>query len=125
MIPAWAGRYVGLAFRDHGRDREGVDCWGLLSLVMREQYGVELPSYADRYASAKEREEIAALLLVGVDTEGWYPVSALRAGLSALSPTEQESHLEGRATASAIISSKTASSASRAAASMKLLAWSS
>ena len=80
MIPTWAAAYVGLPFLDQGRNREGVDCFGLVRLVLAEQFSVELPSYTERYASATERDEVAALLLVGVDESGWYPVSAMRAG---------------------------------------------
>ena len=41
------GDYIGLSFRDHGRDRAGVDCYGLVVLVLREQCGIEVhePAY--------------------------------------------------------------------------------
>ena len=32
-VPIWAGHYIGLPFRDHGRDRSGLDCWGLIATV--------------------------------------------------------------------------------------------
>ncbi len=44
-VPLWAGRYIGLPFMTHGRDRSGLDCWGLARLVMAEQLGRALPSY--------------------------------------------------------------------------------
>jgi hypothetical protein len=47
--PTWAGVYVGIPFRDHGRDREGCDCWGLVRLVIAERTGVALPCYATDY----------------------------------------------------------------------------
>lgn len=46
MLPRWAEQYVGLPYRPLGRDREGCDCWGLLALVLREQFGYELPDYS-------------------------------------------------------------------------------
>lgn len=44
-LPGWAGQYVGLPYAPGGRDRAGIDCWGLYSLIMREQFGMELPPY--------------------------------------------------------------------------------
>jgi len=45
MIPAWCERYIGIPYVESGRDRAGLDCWGLLVLIWREQYGVDLPAY--------------------------------------------------------------------------------
>src|SRR4051812_13879091 len=62
-IPIWAGRYIGLPFADHGRDRAGLDCWGLLRLVMAEQFGVALPSYSGEYQRTTQVEKISALVV--------------------------------------------------------------
>jgi cell wall-associated NlpC family hydrolase len=47
MIAPWAAQYVGLRFKANGRCREdgGIDCYGLVRLVLLEQYGIELPRY--------------------------------------------------------------------------------
>lgn len=42
MIPAWAGRYVGVAF-----ERETMNCWSLVRLVFLMERGIELPPYDD------------------------------------------------------------------------------
>lgn len=41
----WPEAYVGLPWRALGRDRAGLDCWGLVRLVMIEQRGIELPPW--------------------------------------------------------------------------------
>lgn len=61
-IPFWAGHYIGLPFLDHGRDRMGLDCWGLVRLVMAEQFGIALPSYTHEYQRTTQIEKIAELI---------------------------------------------------------------
>ncbi len=55
-------RFVGIPWADKGRDFAGVDCWGLLWLVMRELRGIEVPSYSDRYVTAGDRRALNALI---------------------------------------------------------------
>lgn len=49
MTASWAEQYVGLPYRARGRDRQGIDCWGLVRLVLREQFGTDVPEYAGHY----------------------------------------------------------------------------
>lgn len=62
-VPIWAGRYIGLPFHDHGRDRSGLDCWGLVRLVLAEQFGFALPSLVHEYERTTQVEKISALIL--------------------------------------------------------------
>jgi cell wall-associated NlpC family hydrolase len=73
-VPIWAGRYIGLPFREHGRDRAGLDCWGLVRLVMAEQYGLHLPSFATRYRRTADSAEIGRL--VTAELPKWDDVKA-------------------------------------------------
>ncbi len=41
----FADQYCGLPYKRMGRDRAGLDCWGLVRLVLLEQLGRELPRY--------------------------------------------------------------------------------
>ncbi|MFW5909185.1 MAG: C40 family peptidase [Thiohalospira sp.] len=54
--------YIGLPFADRGRGPEAFDCWGLYRWVLRREWGVALPSYAEDYPSALELAEVAALI---------------------------------------------------------------
>lgn len=60
-IPAWAGRYVGIPFLEHGRDRQGCDCWGLVRLVQAEIWGRRLPCLAQGYEDTRDAAAIAGL----------------------------------------------------------------
>lgn len=62
--PAWIEPYIGIQHKDHGRDRDGLDCWGLGRLLMRDRKGIELPAYASGYegTSNADAEDIARLI---------------------------------------------------------------
>lgn len=78
---SWSNAYVGIPFAEHGRTRAGCDCWGLVHLVYAD-CGVQLPSYAEGYASTLERAEIAALIAGAAVSRPWAevpPVAATRA----------------------------------------------
>lgn len=55
-VPAWVRHYIGLPFQDLGRDRHGVDCWGLVRLVARERFGIEMPLWDGGYPGCDIRD---------------------------------------------------------------------
>lgn len=65
-IPDWVERYIGIPYVESGRDPAadgGLDCWGLLVLIWREQYGVDLPIYdGPHWAKGADRAAIAAAI---------------------------------------------------------------
>ncbi|MDY0009750.1 MAG: NlpC/P60 family protein [Bdellovibrionales bacterium] len=61
-VPIWAGHYIGLPFRDHGRDRSGLDCWGLVRLVMAEQFAIALPSLCTEYENTLALDDISNVI---------------------------------------------------------------
>lgn len=69
MTPWWA-EYIGIPFKDGGRDALGCDCWGLVRLVYAEQLGIDLP-LVDGYTHVKDGPGIQAML------DQWLPQWAL------------------------------------------------
>ncbi len=55
----WANAYVGIVFEEKGRNRDGCDCWGLVRLVLKEQFDVDLMDHANDYETVKDRHAIA------------------------------------------------------------------
>lgn len=45
MAPLWLTRYIGVPYLPRRDGRDGADCWGIVRLVNREQFGRELPDY--------------------------------------------------------------------------------
>ena len=45
----WYNDYVGIPFLAKGREKTGVDCWGLACLVYEEQFNITLPSFNESY----------------------------------------------------------------------------
>lgn len=78
--PAWASNYVGIPYRDRGRDRDGVDCWGLVRLVYADRFGVILPDYLGDYVTAENSTEIAPIVAVEAASKRWAQAGAPRVG---------------------------------------------
>lgn len=54
--------YMPIPFKERGRDHDGIDCYGLVYLISREQLGREVPSYADSYLTCMDQKEISAMI---------------------------------------------------------------
>lgn len=63
---------MAVPFVDGGRDMTGIDCWGLVRWVYRENLGVELPDYGE--ISATELRRIAREVTGAWDTDPWHMV---------------------------------------------------
>ncbi len=72
MTRPWAEKYVGLPFKDGGRDMQGVDCWGLVRLVLQTECGIEVPSYGE--INASELLKICHKIAEDAQREPWLPV---------------------------------------------------
>jgi len=61
MMYKWVKKYIGIPFLSNGRTPAGCDCYGLVRLVLRNEYGIDLPELSDNYADALNVKETARL----------------------------------------------------------------
>lgn len=69
--PHWATKYIGLPYAEGGRDRKGLDCWGLLRLIYKDEKGVLLP---DLPGITTEGPLAIAHQIAAQEKEGWQEV---------------------------------------------------
>lgn len=61
-LPAWLDAYLDLPFVEGGRSRAGVDCYGLLRLVLAERFGCDIPEDpAGARRAGMDRASVAGL----------------------------------------------------------------
>jgi len=77
MLPAWVHNYIGIPYADGGRDRLGIDCYGLARLVSEEVFGHVLP---DLSPETIEREGKAAVLACERVKQRWATETSPRPG---------------------------------------------
>lgn len=66
VIPLWVGHYLNLPYKISGRCMDGLDDWGLVRLIQREQFGREIVS-ANTINSLPKRElELVDMLMAKV-----------------------------------------------------------
>lgn len=73
----WWNDYVGIPYKLKGRDREGLDCWGLVRLIHKEKFENDIPSFEDKYQEL-DRDHIQELL--ATQREGWISVDLPQEG---------------------------------------------
>ena len=58
---AWTQKYVGIPFLSGGRNEGGVDCYGLVRLILNNEYGYNLPLLSNTYDNALDVCETGSL----------------------------------------------------------------
>lgn len=78
-MPEWTNRYVGIPWRETGRNvASGLDCWGLVRLVLMEQANIILPELSDvAYRETGDKRELIRLIRQHSEAmPDWTPVNA-------------------------------------------------
>lgn len=70
-------KYIGLKYKEKGRDFDGLDCWGLVRLFYKNEYQIDLPSFSSEYEldDTKRIEELIAQY-----KEGWESTDSREVG---------------------------------------------
>jgi len=54
--------YIGIPFKNRGRDKKtGLDCWGLVSVVLKDQYAIIVPELLD-YSDCLNRDQTSKVI---------------------------------------------------------------
>lgn len=61
-------KYIGLPYKDNGRDETGLDCWGLVRLFYKNELNIDLPSYDNLYIGGSDP---AIANAINTHKDGW------------------------------------------------------
>ena len=62
----WAKKYAGIPFVTSGRDMSGCDCYGLVRMILVNEYGFDLPMLLGAYTNALNIAETKRLFMQNV-----------------------------------------------------------
>lgn len=66
MMYHWVKKYIGIPFVSGGRDKNGCDCYGLVRLILADEYGFDLPVLLGDYSNALNISETKRLFIENV-----------------------------------------------------------
>jgi len=84
MVYEWVKKYIGIPFVSNGRTLAGCDCYGLVRLVLNNEYGVDLPELSGDYSDALNVEETSRLFAEQLPVLAGQKIAAPREGAVAV-----------------------------------------
>ncbi len=76
--------FVGIPYRQHGRDYDGADCWGLVYLYYRDALKTPIPAYLAEMQEREFHRRDIAPLITHERADNWEEASVPRHGDCAL-----------------------------------------
>lgn len=70
-------KYIGLKYKEKGRDYDGLDCYGLVRLIYKNEFQIDLPSFSSEYVQ-EDRDRIQEL--IAQYKEGWEQIEQPEVG---------------------------------------------
>jgi len=70
-------KYIGLPYKENGRDETGLDCWGLARLFYKNELNISLPSYSELYNGSSD---ITLPQTVNYYKDNWTKVESPKSG---------------------------------------------
>ena len=64
-------KYLSIPFKDRGRDENGVDCFGLVQMIYRDEFEIQLPSYIEMNENEKDKKAICHAINSEKKLSGW------------------------------------------------------
>jgi cell wall-associated NlpC family hydrolase len=77
VAPSWAARYIGIPFKEDGTGFDGINCWHLIRLAAREQFGLDYPEPA--VINPLDMQEVGTILRRAKAAPPWREVTLAEA----------------------------------------------
>ena len=62
MIAAWVKNYIGIPFVEKGSVHTGCDCYGLIRLIYKEHFNIDLTDFTSAYSTTKDSCAISKII---------------------------------------------------------------